>query len=145
MNSNLLAIIRVVLSGFGAFLLGKNLFGATIDEVIWQMIVGVVMIIISLVMTIVNKTSGIEMIEGLVRQLLTALGGLLTGLGIVQEEAYQSISGIIAIVLPYILSLLGKKKSQDVATGELPLKALTGVKEIAKTEDISVVINIPKK
>lgn len=144
MNSTFLAIVRMILSGFGAFLLGKNLFGTTIDESLWQEIVGGVMVVISLVMTVLNKASTLEMIEGFVRQLLTAFGGLLTGLGIVREETYQSIAGIIGALLPYILSLLGKKKSQDVATGELPLKALTGVKEIAKTETISPVINIPK-
>lgn len=144
MNSNILALIRMLLSGFGAFLLGKNLFGHAIDESLWQEIVGSVMIVISLVMTVINKSSGLEMIEGLVRQLLTALGGLLTGLGIVKTETYQAIAGIIGALLPYILSLLGKKKSQDIAIGELPIKALTGVKEIAKTETISPVINVPK-
>lgn len=142
MNANVLALIRMLLSGFGAFLLGKNLFGATIDESLWQEIVGSVMVVISLIMTVVNKSSTIEMIEGFARQLLTALGGLLTGLGVVKEETYQLISGIVTSLLPYILSLLGKKKSQEIATGALGVKDLTGVKELEGA--IKPVANTPK-
>lgn len=142
MNSNVLAIIRVVLSGFGAFLLGKNLFGTAIDESLWQEIVGAAMIVISLIMTVLNKSSTVEMIEGFVRQLITALGGLLTGLGIVKEETYQAISGIIAVILPYVLSLLGKKKNQEIATGALGVKDLVGVSEVEGA--IKPVVNTPK-
>lgn len=142
MNSNILALIRMVLSGFGAFLLGKNLFGATIDESLWQMIVGSVMILISFLWSIFSKTSTTEMIEGFARQLITALGGLLTGLGVVKEETYQLISGIVTSLLPYILSLLGKHKNQEIAQGTLGVKDLVGVSEIEGA--INPVTNTPK-
>lgn len=142
MNSNILALIRMLLSGFGAFLLGKNLFGATIDESLWQMIVGSVMILISFLWSIFSKTSTTEMIEGFARQLITALGGLLTGLGVVKEETYQLISGIVTSLLPYILSLLGKHKNQEIAQGTLGVKDLVGVSEIDGA--INPVTNTPK-
>lgn len=142
MNSNILALIRMLLSGFGAFLLGKNLFGATIDESLWQMIVGSAMILISFLWSIFSKTSTTEMIEGFARQLITALGGLLTGLGVVKEETYQLISGIVTSLLPYILSLLGKHKNQEIAQGTLGIKDLVGVSEIEGA--INPVTNTPK-
>lgn len=142
MNSNILALIRMLLSGFGAFLLGKNLFGATIDESLWQMIVGSAMILISFLWSIFSKTSTTEMIEGFARQLITALGGLLTGLGVVKEETYQLISGIVTSLLPYILSLLGKHKNQEIAQGTLGVKDLVGVSEIEGA--INPVTNTPK-
>lgn len=146
MNPNILTVIRMVLSAFGAYLLGKNLFGHAIDESLWQEIVGGAMIVISLVMTVLNKTSTYEAVEGFIRQTVTALGGLLVGLGIVKDQAYTTVSSIVIALLPYILSLLGKKKSQEIATGNLGVADLTGVKEIAtKGEKLKPVINTPEK
>ena len=142
MKSTIYAIIRMVLSGLGAYLLGKNLFGHTIDESLWQMIVGSVMILISFVATVFDKTAGVEIWEGLIRQLVTSIGGLLTGLGVVKEETFATISTAILSLLPLILSLLGKKKSQAIAMGDLGIKDLAGVKELNQTP--TPVVNTPK-
>lgn len=142
--SNIFAIIRTLLSLFGAWLLGHNLFGTTIDESLWQEIAGTVLVVISLVWTILDKTAGIEKVEGVIRQFLTAAGGLFISLGIIKEETVTIISGVISSLLPYILSLLGKKKSQDIATGELGVNDLAGVKEITDRETIHPVANTPK-
>lgn len=139
-----MAIIRTLLSLFGAFLIGHNLFGTTIDESLWQEIVGAVMVVASFVWTIFDKTAGIEKIEGVVRQFLTAVGGLFISLGIVKEETVTTISGVVSALLPYILSLLGKKKSQDIATGELGVGDLAGVKELTDKTTIHPVVNTPK-
>lgn len=144
MNANLMAIIRTLLSLGGAYLLGHNLFGTTINESLLQEIIGAVMITVSLVWTILDKTAGIEKVEGFIRQFVTALGGLFIGLGVVKEEVVTTISSILIALLPYILSLLGKKKSQDIATGELGVNDLAGVKEITNRATINPVVNTPR-
>lgn len=144
MSSNIMAIIRMLLSLFGSYLIGKNLFGATIDEVLWQEIVGAVLVVISLVWTILDKSAGIEKVEGVIRQFVTALGGLFIGLGIVKEETVTTISSILIALLPYILSLLGRRKSQEIATGELGVNDLAGVSEISDKDDIRPVLNTPR-
>lgn len=139
-----MAIIRTLLSLFGAWLLGHNLFGATIDESLWQEIAGTVLVVISLVWTILDKTAGIEKVEGVIRQFLTAAGGLFISLGIIKEETVTIVSGVISSLLPYILSLLGRQKSQDIATGELGVNDLAGVKEITNRATINPVVNTPR-
>jgi hypothetical protein len=140
-----LAVLRMILSAFGAYWLGKNLFGHNINEALWQEIVGGMMIAISVVMTILDKSSTYEVVEGIIRQAITSIGGVLAGLGIITVEALATWSGIILALLPLLLSLVGKKKSQAIAIGDLGVKDLSGVKEIAKKgESIAPVVNTPK-
>jgi hypothetical protein len=142
MKSTIYAIIRMVLSGLGAYLLGKNLFGHAIDEILWQEIVGGIMIAISLITTVLDKTSTYEMVEGFVRQFITTLGGVALSLGVISAQTFATISGIVVALLPLILSLVGKKKSQEIAAGNLGVKDLTGVKELNQTP--TPVLNTPK-
>lgn len=117
-------VIRSVLSVAGAFLLGKNLFGTAIDESTWQVILGIVMGLVGMAWSIVDKTATLEMVQGAIRQGLTFVGGLLVASGKLSAANLETWLGIITAILPFLYAGLSRKKTQALDNGKLSVDQL---------------------
>jgi Ca2+/Na+ antiporter len=121
---NIISIIRNVLTLAGAFLLGRNLFGLEVNEVLWQEITGVIMIIAGIVMSVLEKSLTIEKLQGALRHIILAVGGILVAKGTIKPEQIEIYLGIAAALAPIIYGYLSRKKSQQVVAGEIPTTQL---------------------
>ena len=118
------AIIRLLLSALGSYLLGHNLFGNTIDNSILTQITGCVLGLVSVIWSIAEKNVLTEQIEGAVRQSITFIGGLLVSSGKLSAASLDSWLGILVIILPFILSRLGVAKNKQIDTGIIKVEEL---------------------
>lgn len=112
-------IVRTLLTSVGVFLIGKNFLGQAIDQSLWQMLVGIAMSAFSVAWGIWDKTLGIEMLQSFIRSLIVGLGGLLVAKGSMTPEKLESILGIALALLPFLYSILSKKKSTELANGSI--------------------------
>jgi len=119
-----ISILRHVIGLLGAFLIGQTLFGTAIDHSIWETVTGIFLSVGSVVWSIADKTATIEMVQGVVRQVITFLGGLLIASGKLSEETFKLILGLATAMLPVLQSYLAKRKVQLVSDGSIPLQKL---------------------
>lgn len=117
-------LIRTLLTSFGVFLIGKNFLGQTIDQSIWQMLIGIAMSAFSVVWGMYDKTLGLEMLQSFIRSAFVGIGGLLVAKGSLTLEKLESILGIVLAFLPLFYSILSKKKSTELANGTIEPNAL---------------------
>lgn len=122
--SNITDVARTVLSAFGAYLLGANLFGTEVTEVLWQELTGVALGIISIVWSVLSKTVTVEMVQGTLRQLITFAGGLLLAYGTLQPKDIVLILALIPVIAPLIYSFLSKSKTKQLVKGDINLQQL---------------------
>lgn len=117
MNKNtLFPIIRTILSAAGAYIVGVNLFGHAIDQSLWQIIVGGIMALASIIWSIRDKSLTIEGAEGFLRQAITVGGGLLVSWGKVKSELVAALLALIPVLAPYLQSVLSRNKSAALQT-----------------------------
>lgn len=121
----LIGIIRQVLSVLGAWLLGRNLFGATVDPALWQKITGEVLIIASFVWTVKAKQLTVEIVQSSILKIVMTVGTILVASGKVTGEYIDKIVLTVTVLAPILYSILSKKKSADIAAGEIPLGKLS--------------------
>jgi uncharacterized membrane protein len=121
-------LIRTLLTSFGVFLIGKNFLGQSIDQSLWQMLVGIAMSAFSVVWGMYDKTLGLEMLQSFIRSAIIGLGGLLVAKGSLSPEKLESILGIALAVLPLVYSIISKKKSTELAEGYIEPSALKTLK-----------------
>jgi uncharacterized membrane protein len=118
-KETIFTIARTLLTSVGVFLIGKNFMGQQIDQSMWQMLVGVIMAVVSVVWGIMDKTIGLEMLQSFIRSAIVGLGGLLVAKGSMTPEKLESILGIVLAVLPLVYSILSRKKSDGIAEGSI--------------------------
>jgi hypothetical protein len=121
-------LIRTLLTSFGVFLIGKNFLGQSIDQSLWQMLVGIAMSAFSVVWGMYDKTLGLEMLQSFIRSAIIGVGGLLVAKGSLSPEKLESILGIALAVLPLVYSIISKKKSGELADGYIEPNALKTLK-----------------
>lgn len=119
-----LSLLRTLMTSFGIFLLGKNLLGSEIDQSIWQMVVGVTMAGVSVIWGVFDKTVDIEMLQSFIRSAIIGFGGLLIARGSLSPEKLESILGIVVSILPLLYSMLSRKKTNQIASGEILIEDL---------------------
>jgi hypothetical protein len=124
MSDTLKSAIRHILNAAGAFLIGKSLFGTAIDESMWQTIIGIIMAIISVVWSIKDKTANIESVQGVVRQVITFVGGLLVARGWLKAETLVTILSLALALIPIIQSWTARKKAQELSKKEITIGQL---------------------
>ena len=127
-KETIFTIARTLLTSVGVFLIGKNFLGQAIDQVLWQMLVGIAMSAFSVAWGMYDKTLGLEMLQSFIRSAIIGLGGLLVAKGSLSPEKLESILGIALAVLPLVYSILSKKKSTELADGYIEPSALKTLK-----------------
>lgn len=121
------SIFRSVLTAVGAYLMGKSFLGATIDDNLWLGIISSAITLGSIIWGVVDKSATIEMVQSGLRSVVTFVGALLVGSGVLKGEVIESTLTIITVLVPILYSQLSKLKSKNIATGDTPIVELTGV------------------
>lgn len=123
-QSKITDVIKALMTAFGAWLLGRNLFGQEITENGWQEFSGVVLAVTSMVWSVLSKTLTIEMVQSTVRQFITFAGGLLLAYGTLQTRDLVLILALVPTISPLIYSWLSKIKSNKLAKGDITIQQL---------------------
>lgn len=119
-------IIRHILTAAGAFLIGRAFFGITIDATSWESFVGLALTLVGFIWSIREKTATIEVIQGVVRHILTVFGGILVGSGKLQNAQLEDIIGAAMAIFAAVQSFTSRKKAAAVKTGQLSVGQLKG-------------------
>lgn len=126
-KEQIISIIRTLLTGIGAFFIGKSLFGVSISDNLVSLIGGGVAVLGSFIWSIVDKSLALEGFQAAIKQVITAIGGILAALG-KSTESFESISGALLPVITLIYTFLSQKKSAQIANGSIAIQDLKGVK-----------------
>ena len=115
------SLIRNLLTAIGGFFIGRALFGGTviIDNSLVEGLIGLIMSVVGVVMSIKDKTVSIEQLQGTVRHIASTIGGILVGSGKMTAETITLWTGILVAIIPAVQGWLAKKKSQQLASGEI--------------------------
>lgn len=124
MNQQLQTLLRALLSAVGAYILGRNIFGTTIDASVWQEFTGSAMGFIAMVWSVYDKSATIESIMGVVRQIITFVGGLMVSKGTISVDTLTMILGLLAAALPYLQSHLSIIKNNQLDNGTITVGQL---------------------
>ena len=117
-------VLRATLQIIGSYIMAKNLLGPSVDAVMWEMIMGGIMSVMSIVWGVLDKNIGIEMLQSTIRNVFVAFGGVLVAQGKLSSEKLETYIGFAITLLPVIYSILSRKKSQAVVTGSIEHNAL---------------------
>jgi nitric oxide reductase large subunit len=124
-KTTIVAVIKNALALIGSFLIGKELFGAAVDESLWQIIAGAIMLLISFVMSFASNLVTKEKFQDAIRVLIVGIGGALVAGGWVEPAKLEMWIGAITAIAPMIYEWISRKKSQEIAKGEIPVQQLT--------------------
>lgn len=114
------SLIRTVMTLIGAFLTGGGLhyfFGHTIDTAYWEEITGIVLTIVAIIWSIKTKTVDIEKMQGMVRQVVTFICGILIAKGLLNDQTGAAVIAFVGSILPYIQAGLSRKKNDQIQQG----------------------------
>lgn len=114
-------ILRTLLTGFGGYLVGINVLGVTIDAVLWQSILGILMALTGIIWSIRSKTLGIEQVAGVVRQIITVFGGVLVASGKLKNDILEMLLALIPLVFPLAQAKISSKTNTQIKSGEINL------------------------
>jgi hypothetical protein len=143
-KESVFSILRSILTAVGAYLVGKNFLGATIDNELWMGIIGAIVTLGSVIWGIFDKTAGVEQIQSGLRSSIIFFGTLLVGSGVIKDEVLQSVLAVVATLVPILYSEVTKKKNKDIATGKIGIADLSGV-DVRKTTITPAVTTPPKQ
>lgn len=125
MNTQTEGIIRNVFTVLGAWLLGRNLFGATLEPALWQEITGTVIMIAAFVSALKSKELTIEKSQTVILKVIMVAGTICVSSGLITGEYLDKVIMSVTVLFPIIYSILSKKKSADIASGEISVKKLS--------------------
>lgn len=123
---HLSSLIRTIMSLIGAFLVGggAKFFGSTIDDALWDEIVGVVITIASIYWSIKTKTINVEKLQGSIRHVATFICGILLAKGILNEQTGLAVIAFSGAIIPYIQAFIARKKAAALQKGEIVVQQL---------------------
>ena len=104
MNSQLASAIRTLAVLLGSYFIGKNFLGLPIDSVLWGKIVGVVLVIGGVAWSFLDKKLTQEIWQAAARHVITFAGGILLAKGILTDQMWQAIIGVLGAIAPWIQS-----------------------------------------
>jgi hypothetical protein len=100
------SIIRHSLSAVAGILIANGVLNDAISEEI----IGAVVSIVSIVWSIKEKSATSTMIEGTIRQVITAVGSFIT---FISPSTTSQVSGTIVMILPAILGIIKDIETPD--------------------------------
>ena len=127
LKDNIFALLRYALLAVGAYLVGKNFLGQSIDDELWQGLLGVGLGLGAAIWGWVDKTATLEAIQSAFRSAISFIGVMLVGSGIIKDEVLQSVLGGLPLIISYLYGVTSKKKNKQIAAGEVRIADLKGV------------------
>ena len=127
-KENIFSTIRALLIFIGTFAVGHNLFGKPIDSATWQIILGSVMALGSLIWGMATKDTSIEGLESFLRSFIQGVGGLLVSSGMLTGDTLNAILGLVTALAPLLQSFASKTKTDQIVSGKIaPIISKEGV------------------
>lgn len=114
-----LSILKTVLVIAGTWLVGHNLFGASVDASLWQEIAGGVIALGAAIWGVVDKSGTIDALQSAIRSFIASAGSLLVMSGKITGDTLNAIIAIITMLIPILWSHLGRAKVVNIANGSL--------------------------
>lgn len=118
-KETIFSLLRTILTLVGTYLIGKNIFGHTVDDNIFTVISASLITLVSVVWGIVDKTATIEGVQSGVRSVFIGLGGLAVSWGFLKSEQLVAILGVLAPLLTLIQSYTSKVKVKQIHSGKV--------------------------
>jgi len=103
-QEDILSIVRHLLSAIGGYLVIKGIDNGLITQGS-----GVLLGLVSVIWSIVDKSATIDGVQGALRQVATFVGGIFIAKGKLDPTQLDSYLGLLTAVIPFILSRLGVK------------------------------------
>ena len=128
---NINSLLRTVMTLLGAFLVGGGMkfFGMELSEGYWAEIVGVVLAIVAVVWSIRSKIVEIEKLQGLIRQIVTFICGILLAKGILNDRTMEAVIAFAGAIIPFIQAGVARVKNQQINTGVINPVTLKGAND----------------
>lgn len=118
-------VIRAILTLAGTYLFGHNLFDTVVNESLWQEVTGGVMVAVSFWWTIKAKALTLEILQSSLLKILMVLGTLLVTSHKITGDALNNWVILLTALIPVLYSVLSKKKSADISSGEIKSSQLS--------------------
>lgn len=122
----LFTTLRAFLSIVGSLIVGKAIFHGQLilDSAFITYASGFLLYTISVVWSCFDKTLTIEMIEGVIRQTISFVGGLLITIHKTDQVTIDKIGEFFVAIFPLIQSWIMQEKNKQIQTGNIDQKDL---------------------
>ncbi len=128
-KENLINLLQSVLVVLGGYLIGDNLLGNEINQVLWMGIVGIVLTIVGFIWDIATTKVTLEYVQTTLMGITQFVGGLLIAGGKLSLQNAESFYGLVASLVGLIYPLLSRNKTAALANGDLPVSDLKGAND----------------
>jgi hypothetical protein len=126
MNSQLISLIKNIITIAAGLLVGKSIWGVPITTETGDLIIGVVVAVATLIWSIKDKTVTIEQWQGAARRIISFVGGILIAKGITTPESIELWFGLANALIALLQGVLTRQKAAQLATGEISVMQLKG-------------------
>jgi len=123
-KGQLYSFITAVLTLSGSYLVGKSVFGISIDAVSWEAVNGAILTLIGIIMSVLDKSLTIEKLQASLRAITIAVGGVFVGAGKLDSSKLEVWLGFITAIVPMLYTWLSKIKNQKLESGEVKIHQL---------------------
>lgn len=113
------SIIRAALQVVASYLLGKHIFGQTVDANLVESISEAVVILATTVWGFLDHTAGLEQLQSGLHSFLTTALALLSSWGILSAQNTVAILALAGTLVPVVLSWSGRQKVKQLDNGTL--------------------------
>lgn len=118
-----LSLIRSILTLVGSYLIGKNIFGSTVDQNWLLIVVGGIVTLGSIIWGIVTKDISSEQIASGLRSAIMTVGMIFVASGKLSSNALEQIALIMVTLIPFILGKLNRDTNKAIANPNTPITA----------------------
>lgn len=118
-KQTLLSFFRSVVQLVGAFLIGRHIFGHSLDANLLETFGESVVVLGTAVWGVLDKTVGIEQLQSAFRSTLTIITSLLASWGIISGQTALAIVGFGGSLIPVLQSYTSKLKVQKMDAGTI--------------------------
>lgn len=125
MKETILSAIRALLVAAGAFLIGKHFFAQEITSDWVTLIAGGVIAAVGFIWSVITKQVGTDAIFAAVKSAIAFIGGIIISAGIIDEQSWIQISGVLVAILSVVSSLVLKKQNENIANGVTNIQKLS--------------------
>jgi hypothetical protein len=143
-DTPLMAALRAILTLLGTFLVGHSLLGHPLTTDLWGLISGSALTIAGAVTEIVSTNTTPTMIQSAIGTIVTAVGGVLLAVGVVNQQTWASIGGVITAIIPLFQKHTTKLTVMHVLNGKAVGNPKTGsvMKAVQKAAMLILLIGI---
>ena len=106
------------------FFIGRSVFGHEVNTTNWEVWVGAIMTIGGGIWSWIDKTLAEDQKLSLIRTIMASAGAVVIASGKVDEVTWTNITGLVVVLMTFILGRVIKTKDANIASGDIPVSAL---------------------